>query len=211
MNKKELYQIIIGLIIVIFVATFRSIADQNDLEMIFYLALSAVLVLAINIFAKKFTSHYFETQINHKIWMWQRFGFRREQKLDKPWPMGIILPFLVTILSIGNLFLFTVFEFDIKTTTARVSKRHQWFKYTEITDFHLGLIAASGVIANLLFALIGYILDLPEFARLNIFFALSCMIPFGNLDGTKIFFANKGIWTGLGIITLIFFTVSLII
>jgi len=35
----------------------------------------------------------------------------------------------------------------------------------------------------------------PEFAKLNIYFMFYNIIPFSDLDGTKIFFVNRTVWS----------------
>ena len=95
-------------------------------------------------------------------------------------------------------------EFEIHPSTARASKRHGIYRFTEMTDWHMGLIAAAGLVANLFAAMIGYIIGAPEFTKLSIYYACFCLIPFGNLDGTKIFFGSIIIWFTLLIICAVF-------
>ena len=72
-----------------------------------------------------------------------------------------------------------------------------------MTEEHIGLIAASGIFANLFLGIIGYLIGFPLFAKLSIWFAFFNMIPISNLDGNKIFFGNLVLWSFLAIITLI--------
>jgi len=166
-------------------------------------------VVLINIITKKIVAYHFETSIEHKIWSVDRFGLKRQNYFKNKIPFGIIIPFIAALVSLGNFLFLAALEFDIKTLTARVSKRHEWYKFTDVTDIHLGIIAASGVILNLMFAIVGYLLGFSLFAKLNIYYAFYCMIPLWNLDGTKIFFANKNIWAVLGAIVLIFLLYAL--
>jgi len=64
-------------------------------------------------------------------------------------------------------------------------------------------IAAVGVFANIFFAIIGYLINQPEFAKLNIYFAFFNLIPLSELDGNKIFFGSLILWVLLIIITLV--------
>ena len=72
-----------------------------------------------------------------------------------------------------------------------------------MTERHIGLIAAAGIAMNLIAAIIGYIINQPEFAKLNIYFAFFNMLPLSDLDGNKILFGNKVLWSFLAIITII--------
>jgi len=72
-----------------------------------------------------------------------------------------------------------------------------------MTEMHIGIIAAVGVITSLFFAVIGYLLGFTEFARLSIFFAFFSMLPFSELDGNKIYFGSFVLWSFLAALTLI--------
>ncbi|MFH1612733.1 MAG: hypothetical protein ABIB46_03245, partial [bacterium] len=67
----------------------------------------------------------------------------------------------------------------------------------------IAYIAAAGIFVNLLFAFLAYLIGFSEFAKLSIWFAFFNMIPISNLDGNKIFFGSKVLWSFLATITLI--------
>jgi len=204
-NSKEIAHIILGIIILIFVVNFGILLkDTSFSTAILINSVSIIIIILINIFVKKITAEYYQTQIEMKIWQFQRFGIKRYQKFKKPIPAGIIFPFIITLASLGYFFFMAVFEFDIKPTKARASKMHGKYRYSELTDIHVGLVATAGVIAILLSSIIGYIAGFPEFAKLAIYFSAFSLIPLSNLDGIKIFFAHKTIWMILVVINVIF-------
>jgi len=205
-TKRELTYVLLAIIVGAFVIYFNDIAKAKDYSPILLLSAFGVIALTIiiNIIAKKLTAYYYEAKIESKIWMWQRFGFKRQQYFKNPIPAGILLPAFVSIVSFGYFIFLTFLEFDVSSTSARAAKRHGIYRFTDMTDIHIGLIAASGVVANLIAAVLGYLAGFPEFSRVSIFYAFFSMIPFGNLDGTKIFFGSKNMWIGLGAIVLIF-------
>mgnify|MGYP001606051501 CR=1 FL=1 len=204
MKAQEISHILLVLIVLIFAVILKPFIIKEGYSLMLVAALSIILVVLINIFTKKLVAYYFETSIEHKIWLIDRYWIRRKDTFKNKIPFGIIIPFLAALISLGNFLFLAALEFDVKTLTTRVSKRHEWYKFTDITDIHLGVIAASGVILNLIFAVIGYLLGFSLFAKLNIYYAFYCMLPLWNLDGTKIFFANKNIWAVLGAIVMIF-------
>jgi len=111
-----------------------------------------------------------------------------------------------------------VLGFDLEETTARASKRHGRYKFSQITDLHLGFIAVSGIIANLILAIIAYIINFPELARISIYYATYSLLPIGNLDGSKILFMHgtkqnlyKTVWGILLILCLIFLAYSFLL
>ncbi|MBS3073023.1 hypothetical protein J4477_04275 [Candidatus Pacearchaeota archaeon] len=209
MKTNEIYHILLVLVVLIFSVVLKPFIAKESFNIILISALSIILVVLINIITKKIVAYHFETSIEHKIWSVDRFGLKRQNYFKNKIPFGIIIPFIAALVSLGNFLFLAALEFDIKTLTARVSKRHEWYKFTDVTDIHLGIIAASGVILNLMFAIVGYLLGFSLFAKLNIYYAFYCMIPLWNLDGTKIFFANKNIWAVLGAIVLIFLLYAL--
>jgi Zn-dependent protease len=93
--------------------------------------------------------------------------------------------------------------FDVKPKIYRAAKRHGLYSYSEMTESHIGLIAAVGVIASLVFAVIGYLMGFSEFSRLSIYFAFFNMIPISDLDGNKIFFGSLILWSFLAALVLI--------
>ena len=209
-TEKELGHLLLAVIILTFIVSFKKILG-NQIDYLFFLIsfIFLALITLINVIAKKAAANYFESNLEIKIWEWQRFGFRREQQFKKPIPMGIIAPFIISFLTLGSFFLFTPLESNVEGTTARASKRHGKYRFTELTDMHMGIIISSGVIANLILAIIAYLINLGELAKWNIYFAAFSLIPFGNLDGMKIFMGKKEIWFTLAIITMIFLSYAL--
>ena len=222
---RELFYIALAVVIVWFAVSFARVAAGNQISYsLIFLNLAVVaLVIILNVFTKKIVAHFYEAKIEHKAWTIQRFGFGREHHFNKPVPAGIIIPFFLSITTLGYWIWMAVLEFDIYSTTARAAKRHGMHRFTEITEIHMGLIAASGVVINLFAAIIGYIIGFPEFSKLSIYYACYSMIPLGNLDGAKIFFSGGDItrgskplglptlWAVLGIICLIFLFFSFIV
>jgi len=204
-TQKEIGHILLALIVLGFSISLAGII-KNGIDYLAILTgfLLILIVMLVNILAKKATAYYYEAKIEHNIWMWERFGFKREERFSKPMPAGIIVPVIFSITSYGKAFWLAALEFDVYTTSARASKRHGEHRYTEMTEIHIGLIAAAGIIANLIAGIIGYLVGFPEFSKLNIYYAIYSMIPFGSLDGSKIFFGSRLVWYTLGIICLIF-------
>jgi hypothetical protein len=165
--------------------------------------LAVFLILLLNIAAKKVAAFYLESEIEIKPWFMERYGFKTNQYFKKPFPIGVFLPIIVSLFSIGKLFWMASMIFEVKPKIYRAAKRHGLYSYSEMTEFHIGLIAAAGVLVNLIAAVIGYFLGFPTFARLNIYFAFFSMLPLSDLDGNKIFFGNIVLWSFLAVIALI--------
>lgn len=195
LNKKELTIIFIMTIILGF-----SLSLMRSLELFLWSSFSIFLVMMINIAAKKVASFYLDSEIELKLWSVKRYGFRPHDHFKEPFPFGAFLPILTVMMSYGYIVWLACFTFDVKAKIYRAARRYGLYSFSEMTEYHIGLIAAAGVIANLLFAGIGYIIGMPpqmNFVNLNIWFAFFSLIPFSDLDGSKIIFGNLIIWTFL--------------
>ena len=198
LNKKEIiYIIIITLILGVVISLIKTP------EIFLYTLLAVFLVLIINIIAKKVTSFYLDSEIEIKLWEIKRYGFKTNKHLKKPFPAGAFLPLITTAFSFGFITWMASLVFDVKPKIYRAAKRHGLYSFSEITEHQLGIIAATGIIANLIFAIIAYLVGFPDFAKLSIFYAFFNMIPISNLDGNKIFFGNIVLWSFLASIVLI--------
>ena len=175
----------------------------TSLQIFLSTILAVFAVFLINILAKKGMSYYLDTEIEMKFWEIKRFGFSPRAALKKAFPAGILMPIIVSILSMGNLMWLGSLIFEIKPKIYRAAKRHGLYSFSEITEFQIGLIAAIGVLANLVFAIIGYLSGWTIFSQLNIWLAFFNLLPISDLDGNKIFFGSLVIWSFLATITLI--------
>lgn len=200
LTKKEITIIAITALILAF-----AISLIKTTEIFLYTLLSIFLVLIINIFAKKITSFYLDSDIEIKLWEIKRYGFKPQRKLQRPLPAGAFFPILskIFLLAFNNFVWMASLIFDIKPKISRAAKRHTIYSFSEITEYHLALIAATGICANLIFAVIGYLIGFTEFSKLNIYYAFFNMLPISDLDGNKIFFGSLVLWSFLASLVLI--------
>ena len=206
-NKKEISSI---LIIAIFLAF--SISLKNSLNNFLYIFLSILLVILINIIAKKVVANHFETETETNLWEIKRKGIlyfinkkstsHPSKKYKTPLQMGLLLPIISTLLTLGHTTWLASLVFKTKPRIERAAKRHGIHSFMEVSEYHVALIAAGGIIANLTFSLLGYLIGFPEFSKLNIYYAFFNMLPLSNLDGNKIFFGSLTLWSFLASIVL---------
>lgn len=215
LKKKEISAIIIATLVLSFVV---SIGQPFNLFL--YSLSSIILILGINIAAKKITSYWVDSEIEVGLWEIKRAGLLHildinpfstshpSTKFKRNFPAGAFIPILSKII----LFPFNGFAwmaslvFEVEPKKYRAAKRYETYAFSEMTEYHIGLIAAAGIAANLLFAIIGYLIGLPpemNFVQLSMWFALFNMIPLSDLDGNKIFFGSLIMWSFLAAIVLI--------
>lgn len=198
LNKNEI--LAIGVITLILAFT---ISLLKSMEIFLYTLLTVFLVIAINLIAKKIAGFHLGTEIEVKIWEIKRYGFKPGRYFKKPFPAGAFFPIIVTAFSFGYLIWMASLVFEVKANLYRKAKRHGLYAFSEMTEEHIGKIAAVGVLANLVFSILGYLMGYPDFARLNIYFAFFNMLPLSNLDGNKIFFGSVVLWSFLASVVLI--------
>ncbi|HLD54671.1 MAG TPA: hypothetical protein VJB35_00260 [Candidatus Nanoarchaeia archaeon] len=198
LNKNEIISIsIITLILAFTISLIQT--TQAFLQML----LIVFLVLIVNITAKKITSFYLDSEIEIKMWEILRYGFQAHKQFKNPFPAGVFVPLILIAITLGKLKWMASLVFEVKAKTYRAAKRYGVYSFSEMTEYHIALIAASGIIANLIFAIIGYLIGFPDFSRINIYYAFFNLFPISDLDGNKIFFGSLILWSFITSITLI--------
>ncbi len=117
--------------------------------------------------------------------------FPRNGKFPKPVPIGLILPLILAFLSTGSIKMFTFLQFESTPLVEKAIKKRGKKTWKEIMEWDLGLIAFYGIISLLALALLANSLGAISLAKYTIFFAIWNIVPFGQLDGTKIFFGSR--------------------
>jgi len=196
-NKKEIIAVFIATLVI-------SISISSVSWKIFFSTAAAVfLIILINIAAKKLTAYYLDSDIEIKLWKIKRYWFKAHQEFKKPFPAGIFFPLFFSVITFGNLKWLASLVFEVKPKVYRAAKRHGLYSYLDITEYQIGLIAAAGIISNLLFAVIGYFTGWSTFTQLSIWYTFFNLIPISELDGNKIFFGNLVLWSFLASLAII--------
>lgn len=188
LTLKELLAIILMVIILAFSNSFLKFSLFSFLNSVVFFAI----ILLFYVGAKKLAASYYESEEETKIWSFQRYGMYERSYLKTPVPIGIILPFILSILSLGYIKWFAVTESEVKPTSSRAVRRHDYYSYSEMTEWHLGVISSAGILSMFILSFLAYLINQQELAKLCVYFATFNLIPLGKLDGMKIFFAGTG-------------------
>ena len=213
MKYKELAK---EILIILFAAIILSLTISFPSQsLILQTSIFFIIILGLNVAVKKMFGYYFEADVRTKFWEWHNYWFRKDTHFKKPIPMLWLAP-LISLISRGMLWWLAILEFDVKPKTERVSKRHGLYRFSEMTDWHIALLATAGVVANLVLAIIGYVSaswvpSLELFAKLNIYYAAWSLLPISSLDGSKIFFGSKALWFTMLVIVAIFLGFSFMV
>lgn len=197
---KELVNIIVISIILAFSITLLSSSK------LFLIVLASIFaVILINLIAKKITAYFYESEVETRIWQFKRYGIKPSQHFKKEFAAGAFFPILIRFIlyPLGGFTWMASLVFDEKSRSYKAAKRHGMYSYTEISENEIAVIAGWGILSTLAFAVLGYLIGFTEFAKLSIWFAFFNMIPISELDGNKIYFGNKVLWSFLATITLI--------
>ena len=189
LKLQEIPHILIAIIVFAFVLSLEKGLNVFALSLIY-----AFLIIIINVEAKKLAAYYFETDIRIKTWHFQRYGFFPSSYFKLPIPIGIILPALLSIVSLGYAKWMAFLQFDSKPLKEKAVKRHYGSRFSELVEKHLAYIAAGGIFGNIILAVIAALFNLGDLARLSIYYGIFNMLPISQLDGSKIFFWSWRFW-----------------
>jgi Zn-dependent protease len=194
-NKKEILIILITSVVI----AFSTSLFLNGYVAFLWTLLAVFCVIVINVLSKKLTGFFLETETEIKFWEIEGYGIRKRKHFKKPFAIGAVLPLIskIILFPINGLAWMASLMFEVKPRSYRAARRHGLYTFSEMTEEHIGYIAAAGIFMNLVFAVIGYLLGFNEFARLGIYYAFFNMIPISHLDGNKIFFGNIILWSFL--------------
>ena len=213
MKNKELQQIIIAIIVLGFVSGFLELI-KRELKPFFVIMGFSAIIIVINIFAKKIVASRLDADVEHEIWKMDRFWFNPSDYIKKGVMAGVIIPFFVTVVSLGSIKLMTIMTYETHALKRRAARRFGPYSYTEMTDWHNAIVGAVGIISVLLIAFISYWLPGDVWitiGKMSIFYAFFNLIPFSKLDGSQIYFGSRVLWSVLGVITLIFMTYAMLL
>lgn len=212
MKSSEFGSILVAIIILTAITSLTFIINYQ-LEKIPMVFLFSVIIIIASILSKKITANLLDSDVEHEIWQMQRYGFYPRSQFKNPIPAGIIFPIIFSIISLGMLKFSALLTYETRALKYRASKRFGYYSFTEMTEWHNGLIGAVGIFFILILAIISYFLPIAEleyFAKMSIYYAFWNLLPISKLDGAQIFFGSRILWTILATITAILTFLTLV-
>ncbi len=205
MKPAEIGNIFIAIILLTIVSGLAFVINSQWEDLSLAFAFSAIIIF-IAVLSKKLTAYLLDADVEHEIWEITRLGLKKSDHFKKPFPAGILLPLIISIITLGTIKFSAFLTFEARALKYRASKRFGFYSYTEMTDWHNALIGASSAIALFLVAIIAYFLpiaDLESLSKMSIYYIFWNLLPISKLDGTQIFFGSRILWAVLATITLI--------
>jgi len=215
LKKSELIQVIIAILLFEFIIFFPNNIDIRNILLI----LIPPIIILTNVITKRIAAPYYSIKIRHKIWEFQRFGFIEKSKLKKPFPIGLLFPIIISILTLGLIKMMVFLQFNYKNVPkTRILKKRGFHRFKEINESDLAFTAAWGFYSLLFIAIIGILIRAifnlnfgTSLALYSIAYGLWNIFPISNLDGTKLFFGSPLTWIILIILYVLFLGLVIII
>ena len=182
-NEKEVRSLLVTSFVLALCLSFRQWGYGNQVDIslglwnLFNMFLITLLAIIVHVSAQKIYALDLGYSVEYEMWIF-----------------GLILAFLLAVISNGYIFLVFVGGFYLHFLAGH---RLGYFRYG-LNYFTMGMVALMGPLANILLALLfrylSFISHSPlvkEAVLVNIYFALFSMIPLPPLDGAKIFYASR--------------------
>lgn len=206
MRLSELVHILVAILIIFLVSSFTFILKGNYI-LLAQIFLFSIIIMFVSVFSKKAMAYSLDSNVEHEIW--QSAFELTPQKSAKEYPAGVIVPILLSLITLGKLKFLALLTYEARALKHRAAKRFGYYSFTELTDWHNGLIGAAGIFSILFLSAVAYLSGYEYLAKISTFYAFWNLLPISKLDGTQIFFGSKILYSLLAIITLIFTAYSL--
>lgn len=204
-TKREVIWIIIAILIFGFITGISFKEDKLIIDYTLSSLIVPILVILTSVIAKKIMANFSSIKIEHSVWKFQRWGWYLRSYFKKPFPIGIVLSFFLSLFSLGIIKPLALLQFDVKNVPEkRILKRSGRIRKMEINEFDFSITSAMGFYALLLLSIIGMIFKYPELAKYSVYYGAWNLVPFGKLDGARIFFWNAYHWFVLVIFYILF-------
>jgi len=172
----------------------------------------AAVIIFIGVAARKFAADKLDSDVEHEMWKWQRFGYKPHHYLKEGLPAGIALPLFFSLFTLGALKVMAVLNYYAAPLRRRAARRFGYFSYGELSEYHNGLIGAAGITAVLILSFVCYFIPgLTPLAKYSAYYAFWNMLPISFLDGTQILFGSRVLYATLALFTIIFTAAALLI
>lgn len=212
-TKKEIIWMIIVIIMMSFILGFTTDSKSQSASIRFTNPLIAsTLIIFVSAIAKKIGASRNYIKIEQKIWEFQRWSYYKRSKFKKPIPLGLIFSFFLAFFTLGHIKPLVFMQFNGEDIPSKRVLKHRGLRRNRrrevLAEADLGYTAAWGFYSILMLALIGVIIKFffnldfgTDLTNFSIYYGLWNLVPFGQLDGTKLFF---GVFLGWIFITIIY-------
>ncbi|MFA5084438.1 MAG: hypothetical protein WC475_03630 [Candidatus Paceibacterota bacterium] len=170
-----------------------------------YLQMSGLALLMVIVFvgAQKIAAHRLECGTKTNLLGFKRYGFKKGAVLPFRFPLWLVLPLLLFLITGGMLKWLSVLDTDISPKSTKVRRKIFFLEEADVTK-----ITAAGPIAIIFLGIISKIIGLASgiqnftsFAVICALFAFLSLIPIGM--GFKLFSSSRFFWLFLMVFSFI--------
>ncbi|MEM4647829.1 MAG: hypothetical protein QXO12_00755 [Candidatus Pacearchaeota archaeon] len=184
---EKIYNDLINLFLASVIAAFCIALFK--IENYFYYLFPCLLFFFLTYFVKRIVSQKFlYYDIESKFLSIKRFWFSDQSKIPFPFPIGIFFALFFSLISYGGIQILALLGYEYKEKIGRIRKKYR------LREQDLTTISVISLLSGYLLLLIFYISNLDEFAKVIVWLLFSCSLPFGSLEGSRIFHANWILW-----------------
>jgi hypothetical protein len=194
-EKKQVLAIVVSVILMSLMIAFSK--GVLFVEKIPVALLMSLIITFVFVWSKQITAYKIETKLDYHLWQFNRYWIGSKSYFQKPIPIGLILPILLSFLSLGFLKFFAFIQFEISALPSRVAKKYGQRRFSGIMEWDNALIAFYGMIGLLALSFISVILSnwyfygfFSDLARFSWIYAVSNLLPISKLEGTRMFFGS---------------------
>ena len=202
-KKRESIIILAGIILMTLLLLVPSLI-KNDFApktTIFYFLISAIIII-VSVFTKKIIAKMLDSKVEIVFWQLSRYWITKASYLRQPLPIGLILPLLLSFITAGITKFLGFFQFSMTALPSKVTKKYGAKRFSTVTEWDAGLVAFYSMVVVIILTIISAILSknynalfpFKEMAKYSFYFNLCNLIPFGQLDGMKIFMSSRPLY-----------------
>lgn len=203
-EKKE--KIAIGISVIIMTLMILFGKNESSFAVLIRALLVSLIIILFVVIAKKITASKLDVEIENKTWEFQRYGIAEHSHFKKPVQIGLLLPLIISFLSLGFIKLFMFLQFESKALPTKVVKRFGLRRLSGIMDWDDALIVFYSLVPLLLVAVIAKFFTgifFSDLARYSWIYVVCNLLPISKLDGTKLFFGSMPLFVFTWVITLL--------
>ncbi len=211
MERKEAWAIVIAVLTLSIVLYFPKLMGASGSIGITSSIIISGLIILTAVYSKTLVAKYIDDSVTYKIWEFKRFWITYHAEFKNPVPIGVLLPIIISFFSNGMIKFLAVLQYESQALPSKVTKRYGRRRFSQIMEWDDALIVFYSMVAIFVLACAARfgtnILPsnfLSSLARYSLYYAAANLIPFGKLDGTKLFMGSKPLY----VFTLILLVVS---
>jgi hypothetical protein len=147
------------------------------------------------LWVQKKVGAFYDAFVEYRLWITRRYGVHKHQIFHRPLPLGLLLAFVMTFVSLGKLYVTALGHIIITPQLSRIGR-----KSAQVTEYEEALIAFSGIATHLFWLILLswaarlVAVDFSSAILINAVMLFFLLIPLPPLEGGVIFFGSRNFY-----------------